>query len=184
MTDKNVGLRTRIVKENKLLRSKSGLFTKSIVISDRVGDVELGTLLSKLDTGMYVKFMEQSDLSADAATAQADIAVSDASKLKAGDTIQVEDDNANEELVIDSISDNVITATSPLSNSYTTAANARVYLKGGAEDSENAVINLLDTVVAGDTESSVVVTGVVNEVYVKGNLSDLDKSKVQRITFV
>jgi len=185
MTDKNVGIATRIVRENKLLASVQGLYTKAIVVADRIGDeVARGLLLSKLDNGMYVKFMEQSNLASNASSGQKDIVVEDASKFKAGDTIQVEDDSSDEEATIDTISDNTITVTVNLSNSYTVAANARVYLKDGAEKSENVVIVLDDTKVNGDQEVAVVVTGVVLESYVTGNLSDLDKQKVQRITFV
>lgn len=184
--ERNVNVLERIVTDNKLLRSVKGLFIKEIVIdaSRHSGDLERGLLLSKdSGSGLYEKFHLTSLLTADASSGQADVVVADVSSLKAGDVLTISDDSNSEDGTIDSITDNTITLTGNLANSYTVAGNAEVLLKSSDVDAD-AVILLYPTIIDGDTEASVVMNGVVIEDYVAGNLADLDKSKVQRLTFV
>jgi len=186
---KSVGEVTSITQENRLIASISGLYTKAIVLAMRIGtSVALGTLLGKQTTsGLYVKFYEQSDMASNSASGQKDIVVDDSSQFRAGDVITVKDDSASESKTIDSIASatDTITVTVNLTNSYTTAANGLVILADGSQLPADVVI-LQDTHqdIASDLEVSVIVNGIVNEDQVQGNLSDLTKSSVQRLTFV
>lgn len=67
-----------------------------------------------------------SDLTANAAAAQADVTVEDATLFGAGMTVALVDDNASENLTVLSIDSttNVVTMTTNLVNAYTTAADA------------------------------------------------------------
>ena len=186
---KSVGEVTTITQENRLIASVSGLFTIAVVLAMRIGSsVARGTLLAPLqNTGLYVKFWEHSLLTAQAVSGQKDIIVADVSKFVAGDTIRIEDANAGEEKTIDTIdtATKTITVTVNLANTYEVADGADVILYGGAQISGNVVI-LQDTVqnIASDVEASVIMNGVVNEDQIQGNLSNLTKADVQRLTFI
>lgn len=186
---KSVGAVTEITQENRLIASVTGLFTKAIILAMRIGtSVARGTLLGKqTSSGLYVKFMEQSDQASNSASGQKDIVVDDSSQFRAGDLITIKDDSSSETKTIDTIASatDTITVTVNLSNSYTTAANSLVYLTDGSQTSADVVIlqdNIQD--IASDVEVSVIVDGVVKEDQVQGNLSDLTKADVQRITFI
>lgn len=187
---KSVGEVTTITRENRLIASVSGLFAKAVIMAKRIGSsVARGTLLApQTATGLYVIFMEQSLHASNTSSGQKDIEVVDSSKFRAGDVITIVDDApGTEDKTIDTIDSttNTITVTVNLTNSYTTANNARVYLKDGSEISANVVI-LKETVqnISSDIETGVIVNGVVNENQVQGNISDLTKADVQRLTFI
>lgn len=184
--ERNVNVLERIVTDNKLLRSVKGLFIKEIVIdaSRHTGNLERGLLLSKDSTsGLYEKFHLDTLMASDASSGQKDIVVADASGFKAGDVITITDSGNSESKTIDTVVDNTVTVTVNLVNSYTVANGGDIMLESSDVDAD-AVILLYPTTMNGDTEASVVMNGVVIEEYVAGNLADLDKSKVQRLTFV
>jgi len=70
-------------------------------------------------------------LTAQAAAAQADVAVVDGTLFFAGQTVTIADDNASEDATISSIATNTLTMTAVLTNTYETADNAKVTAKSG-----------------------------------------------------
>jgi hypothetical protein len=71
----------------------------------------------------------ESALTANAASGQKDVAVTDASLFAASDPVVISDDNASENNAIASIAGNTLTMTTNLANTYTTAANGKVNRK-------------------------------------------------------
>jgi len=70
-------------------------------------------------------------LTSNADAAQADVVVADGTLFFAGQVLDISDDDATEEVTIESISTNTLTMTAVLANSYTTAASAKVFAQSG-----------------------------------------------------
>ena len=75
----------------------------------------------------------QDDLASNAASAQADVIITDDTLFFAGQTVMITDDNGSEDATIDSINatTNTLTMEDVLTNAYTTAASAKVVAKSG-----------------------------------------------------
>jgi len=75
----------------------------------------------------------QDDLASNAASAQADVIITDDTLFFAGQTVTITDDNGSEDATIDSINatTNTLTMEDVLTNAYTTAASAKVVAKSG-----------------------------------------------------
>jgi len=71
---------------------------------------------------------ENSALTSDAASGQKDVAVADASKFSVGDIVWIKDDNASEYNEVASITGNTLTMVNNLANTYTVAANGKVWI--------------------------------------------------------
>ncbi len=129
--------------------------------------------------GEYAPFYVTALLGSNAASGQADIILAttgedDINQFLAGDVIYLSDDNAYESLTIDSVDvdTNTITCTGDLVNSYTTAANAKVYLYDGTEDSANVVV-VEESIDFSETDD------VRVSAYLKGSF---DETKLERAT--
>ena len=129
--------------------------------------------------GEYAPFFVTALLASQAAAGQKNIVLATTgddtiANFKAGDTIMIMDDNAYEAHTIDTatVSTNTIAVTVNLTNTYTTAANAKVYLTNGTELSADAVI--VDEDIDFSETSDVIVSG-----YQKGTF---DETKIYRKT--
>ena len=71
---------------------------------------------------------ENSALTSDAASGQKDCVVGDGSKFSAGDLVKIKDDNAWEYNEVASVAGNTVTMVNNLANTYTVAANGKVWI--------------------------------------------------------
>ena len=136
--------------------------------------------------GKYAPFFVTSLLTSNAAAGQKDVIVADVSNYKAGDVVIIMDDNAYESNTIASITvaTKTLVMTTNLANTYTTAANAKVYLTDGTEKSVDVVI--IEESVDFSKTSDVIVSA-----YQKGSfeetkiyrMTNLTKSECSRLDF-
>ena len=96
-------------------------------------DIDYGSLVNRLycygagEGEARIKLSDvESVLTANAASGQKDVAVTDASLFAASDSVVISDNNASEENIVTSIAGNTLTMTTNLANTYTTAANGKV----------------------------------------------------------
>ena len=99
-------------------------------IIDALNDA-LVSIYSKLYRKVVFESLGQDDLASNANSGQADVVVSDGTLFFEGQKLTLKDDDNSEDVEIASISTNTLTMTAVLTNSYTTAKNAKVVAKSG-----------------------------------------------------